>query len=162
MGTWNRIVNIEEQKVPEQAAKPRNTGLAIVISVVATIVFYVLYKLMFTLFVSFYASYDPSFSSGLGALILIVFGSNVLAFVSGAAVSRQFFPRASSHGVFYSLSSLIVMLALVSIISELSRPNSSIVIILLHILITVGIVTGLYIFIDPRNYVTLDRDDRMM
>src|SRR6266851_5343748 len=92
-----------------------HTGWAIAFSVVAAIFFYVIYQFLFALIIDAYASYDPSFATGLGALVLFVFGSNVLAFLSGAVVARKAFPKANTIGLFYGLATLLVAFAVLSV-----------------------------------------------
>jgi hypothetical protein len=101
------------------------TGLAIGVAIGASIVFYLLYHFLFSFIVGAYASYDETFASGLGAFVLVVLGSNILAFSSGASVARKAFPKASVVGIFYGLATLLFALAAVAVLRELARSDGS-------------------------------------
>jgi hypothetical protein len=78
-----------------------------------------------------YGSYDPSFSTGFGALFLVL-GSNVFAFLSGVVFARMTFPRANAAGLFYGLATLLVVLGAVSVLRELGRPDGTWVVVLIN------------------------------
>ena len=106
----------------------KHTGWAISVALAAAIFFYVLYRMLFTFVIGAYASYDPSFATGFGALVLLVFGSNVLSFLSGAIVARRAFPQASAVGLFYGLATLLVFLGVAAVVREMIRPDGSLIV----------------------------------
>jgi hypothetical protein len=103
----------------------KNTGWAIGVAVGAAVFFYIVYQLLFRFVIGAFASYDPSFATGFGALTLLVFGSNVLAFLSGAVVSRRIFPKSNTAGLFYGLATLLVTLTVLSVLLEMVRPDGT-------------------------------------
>jgi hypothetical protein len=94
---------------PDKSIGSRRTGLAIIVAVTLTFVFYIFYYLLFRGVVSLYAAYDPSFGAGLGALVLLVFGTSVLSCISGAVTSAKLFPHASREGMFYGIATLLTV-----------------------------------------------------
>lgn len=111
------------QSSAEQGGK--RTGWAIAVALVATVFFYIVYGLLFEFIVQAYASYDPSFATGVGALVLLVFGSHVLAFVSGATLAHRVFPQASATGLFCGLTTLLVFFAAMSVMREAVQADGS-------------------------------------
>jgi hypothetical protein len=114
----------------------KHTGWAIGLALAVTVLFYFVYRLLFGFVISAYASYDSSFASGLGALAFMGFGSNVLAFLSGVAVSRKVFPRASSVGLFYGIATLLVAFTALAVLTELGRSDGYWVVALINIAIS--------------------------
>jgi len=128
----------------------KHTGWAIAIAILAAVFFYVVYHLLFTFIIGAYASYDPSFATGFGALILLVFGSNVLAFLSGAVVARKAFPKANAIGLFYGLATLLVTLGAIAALREAGRPDGNWMIAAVNIIV-IGITilaVRVYLFIE--------------
>jgi hypothetical protein len=111
--------------------RPKHTGLAIGVAVTAAVFFYVAYQFLFTFIIKVYASYDASFATGFGALLLVL-GSNVLAFLSGAVVARRAFPKANAAALFYGIATLLVVLGTVSVLGELARPDAAWVVALIN------------------------------
>lgn len=115
----------------------KRTGLAIFSSTIIAIVFYIVYRALFTFIVSIYSSYDPSFGHGIGALILIVLGSNIFSFLSASACVKQLFPLANMDGIFYGLASLLVFMLLINIMAELNRNKYSFLVISIQFLVVI-------------------------
>lgn len=129
--------------------KHRHTGWAILFALIGSIIFYVIYRILFTFVIAAYASYDPRFGSGLGALVLLVFGSTALGCLSGTVVAQKLFPRASSIGLFYGLSSLLVVSGVLSTFVELNRYDYSWMVIAINIaVIAVSIFLVRFVLID--------------
>ncbi len=131
----NEEKSLLRRTAPEQDA-PQHTGWAILTAIALSLVFYALYRMLFTFVVGIYASYDPRFASGLGALVLVVFGSNILGFLSGTVVARRLFTRASGIGLFYGLATALVIICLISILTEMGRYDWSLVAVAVNLLIT--------------------------
>lgn len=119
----------------------KNTGWAILVTFVAWAIFYTLYRILFTFVVAAYAKYDPSFATGIGALILLVFGTNILGILSAVIVTLKIFPRANQTGMFYGISSLIIILGGYSIIKEFTRYDSSWFVVILNVVIILASIT---------------------
>jgi hypothetical protein len=113
----------------EPSHMPKNTGWAIFVSVFLAFAFYFIYRVLFTFVIASYAKYDPSFASGIGALIFMVFGTNVLAFMSGSIIAKRLFPKASRTGMFYGLATLLVVIGAMAILNEMSQNDPSIIVI---------------------------------
>ena len=113
----------------------KHTGWAIAVALVAAVFFYVGYRLLFTFIIGTYASYDSSFGAGFGALVLLVFGSNVLAFLSGAVVARKAFPSANVIGLFYGLATLLVALGAVAVLREIGGPDGNWVVAAVNVIV---------------------------
>lgn len=129
--------------------KNRHTGWAILFALIGSIIFYVIYRILFTFVIAAYASYDSGFGSGLGALVFLVFGSTALGCMSGAVIARKLFPRANSIGLFYGLSSLLVVSGVLSVFVELSRYDYSWPVIAINVaVIAVSIFLVRFVLID--------------
>jgi hypothetical protein len=113
----------------------KKTGLAIFSSTIIAIFFYIIYRALFTFIVSIYSIYNPSFGNGIGALILIVLGSNIFSFLSASACVKKIFPLANMDGIFYGLASLLVFMLLISIMFELNKNDYSLLVILIQCLV---------------------------
>ena len=133
MDTNRDDIAAEHREHSDTQQHGKNTGWAIIVAVIAAFFFYIAYWLLFTFVVGVYAAYDQSFSTSLGALVLVVFGSNVLAFASGAIVARKAFPRANPTGLFYGLATLLIALAAIMLLRELARPDWSWVVIAINV-----------------------------
>ena len=114
----------------------KHTGLAIFFAFLFSSIFYFIYNALFKFFVGFYAQYDPTFAQGIGALILVVFGSNVFSFLSGSISSIQIFPKANRDGIFYGLSTVIVMAWIYSVMVEISRNSWSLFVVIILTLVS--------------------------
>ena len=89
--------------------KYKYTWLAILLSIVASALFYVLYKYVFTFFVEAFAEYDTSYATGIGAFILIAVAPSLIGSLSGVIVAMSIFKSANPDGVFYTISTLLVL-----------------------------------------------------
>jgi hypothetical protein len=98
-------------------------------------VFYVVYKILFGILLELYAGYDRSFSRGLGALVLMVFATNVLGFMSGAITARKIFPAANPDGMFYGLSTFLIIMGVLQVVSDMSRYGSSLAVIIINAIV---------------------------
>lgn len=137
------------QQAPDAPEKNKNTGWAIVTSIGLSVVFYVVYRILFSFVVAAYATFDPSFSSGLGALILLGPGPSVLAMLSGAVTAKTLFKRANNVGLFYGMSTFMVVMGGLQTIVELGRPDSSwVVVIILLVTIVASIIAVRVVLID--------------
>lgn len=112
-----------------------HTGAAIVVAIVVSIIFYTLYRLLFSFVVGTYASYDPAFANGIGSLVLIAFGSSVLALVAGVAAARKLFPRADATGLFYGVATFVTLDGILTVFRELGRIDGNWIFVAIDILV---------------------------
>ena len=133
--------------------KFKRTGLSIIVGFALAICFYLLYKLFFGWVVSLYASYDPSFGTGLGALILGILAPNVLGFFSAAIVTKRIFPHANRVILFYGLTVIIAVMCLAVALVELQRSDPS----FLYLLV-ISLILALTIF--SMKLVLITEDER--
>lgn len=129
--------------------KHQNTGWAIAAAITLSFIFYVIYRILFSLVVSAYASYDPSFGAGLGAFVLLGPGPSVLAMLSGATTAKNLFPRANTTGLFYGMSTFMIVAGGLQILGEIGRPDASLlIIIILSATIFISIAAIRFVLID--------------
>ena len=107
------------------STESKYTGWAIALALIATIFFYLIYQFLFLLIVYSYASYDRSFATGLGALLLLVIGSNVLASMSSMIVTHKVFPKADRAGLFYGVATTLALLTCFGVAKELNQEDGN-------------------------------------
>ena len=126
---------------------PQRTGWATFVAILFAFAFYLLYRILFTFVIAAYANYDPSFATGIGALVLLTFGTNALGFLSGAAVARKIFPRANAHSMYYGLATFLVVLTAISVLAEMARYDGTWFVALVNVVVTIVTIFVLKLFL---------------
>jgi hypothetical protein len=130
------------------ASRSTRTGLAIVTAIAAAVLFYFLYSILLCSAASLFAGDDTPFDEIVGALL--VFGSNFLACMSGAAVTKRLFPRANLKRVFYAFATILLIGGVAIALDESADPNGSAIAVGIDILTVAVTIFGLWIYLRPR------------
>jgi hypothetical protein len=149
IATFEAKLRQKQETLDKLDADVARTALAIVAAAIAMTLFYYVNRVLFDFVVAAYKFYDPSFVAGIGAIVFMGLGTNTLGTIFGVAVTKRIFPRASSRGVYYGLSTIIIISGLTFLEQKATSSDGKLAIAWINFAIIAVTIYALKLFLRP-------------
>lgn len=129
------------------------TGRAVIAAVVSLIVYLLLFRVLLNQLTGMYAKVDASTAGTIRALVVLVFGTSILASLASALTIERFFPRADRRKIFGAITTVLIIFGVLSIGVDLPRHNDPTVVLVIHPSVTLIAIYVVKIYLNRRGAV---------